>query len=257
MGFLFSRGEIRKRFLDHWHAEAPKLLNVISGVPCPVVSRKAHIVMTTATGLDNRFLLPPFMPSGKGEDVAYGLVMGKSSRDSHIGIVPVAVLHARQTSSIREKVGAYLPVYDFLSTMIEACTDHEYRERQGSMEKLGTYLVECGELAIADFKEYLKRIAVMKIKRLMGECDRLLNEFHYEPEHWAREMRAVMKRFEQQLLRPELGLLLDLPGAEPHSRCMALRQFVREFGELLRTWPDIVTASLSLQRSGYRIGRQL
>jgi hypothetical protein len=256
MGFLFSRGKIRERFLDHWNgnAEAPERLNVICGVSSPVVSREAHTIMTTATGLDNRSSLPPFMPSGKGEDVAYGLLMRKCFPDSYTGIVPVAVLHARASSSIRQQAGSFLPVYDFLSVMLEACSDSGPRGRHDGLKKIGTYLVECGELPLADFKQYLKRIAVLKIGRLIRECDRLLNEFHSEPEHWASEILAVMRWFEEQLLHPELGLPGDLPGTDSQSRYLAFGRFVRDLGELLRSWPDIVAATLYIQNSGYRIG---
>ena len=255
LGFVFSRGRVRKRFLEHWQSTLmPNSLNIISGVPFPVISQKASIMMTAATGLDNGLLLPPFLPSGRGEDSLYGPGSRKCIHGLYTGFVPVAVLHARQSSSVCEPIWAPPRLSDLLMSIMERCPDLDGGTVPDRLKRVGTHLVECGAARLADFKDYLKDIAVRRIAAMTGVCEHFLREFHSEPEFWALEIRHVMAQLEQQLSRPDVGLPADLPGGEWKEQCTALQQFIRSFGELLQAWPDIVAGTQLLQTSGYRIG---
>jgi hypothetical protein len=258
MSFVFSRGQVRKRLLQHWDLIlTPNSLNIICGVPFPVISRKSSIMMTSATGLDNRLLLPPFLPSGRGEDSLFGPTTRKCFPDLYTGFIPVAVLHARETSSACEPVCAPPRLSEFLMFILEACPDQDDRTVQERLRRVGAHLVECGAACPADFRDYLKSIAIRRIGALTGMCEYLLREFHSEPECWALEIRQALARLQQQLSEADLGLPADLPGGKCDSRYTALQQFIRNLGELSRAWPDIVAASLLLRRSGYCIGHEL
>ncbi|HLJ27933.1 MAG TPA: hypothetical protein VKY85_14580 [Candidatus Angelobacter sp.] len=258
LGFVFSRGRVRNRFLQHWESTLmPNSFSIISGVPFPVISQKASIMMTAATGLDNGLLLPPFLPSGRGEDSLYGPATRKCFHDLYTGFVPVAVLHARQSSSVCEPVWAPPRLSDLLMSIMEACPDLDGGTIPDRLTRVGTHLVEGGAACLADFKVYLKEIAVRRIAAMTTACEYFLREFHSEPEFWALEIRQVMARLEQQLAGADLGLPADLPGGECNLQYSALQQFIRNFGELLRAWPDIVAGTKLLQNSGYRIGREL
>lgn len=257
-GFVFSRGQVRKRFLEHWGSIlTPNSLSIISGVPFPVISRQSCIMMTAATGLDNRLFLPPFLPSGRGEDSLYGPATRKVFPDLYTGFVPVAVLHARQTTSMCEPVCAPPRLSELLMFILETCPDQGGPTVQDRLKRVGTHLVECGTACLADFRDYLKRIAIRRISALTEMGERLLREFHSEPEFWALEIRQAMTRLQQQLSEADLGMPADLPGGACDSQYTVLQQFIRSLGELLGAWPDIVAATLSLRSTGYRIGREL
>lgn len=257
MGFVFSRGPIRERFLDYWRlTQSSKSPNVITGVPSPVISQKSYI-MTLATGLDNRSLLPPFVPSGRGEDSSFGATMHECLKNLYTGFVPVAVLHARQSSSVSEAVCDPPRLSDTLISAIHTFPDLDSVVGPDRLKHLGMYLIECGIACPADFKEFLKGIALRRIAALSGIGEYLLREFQSKPEFWAREIRQALARLRQQLSQPDLGLPTDLPAGDSDSRYAAFQRFIRNFGELMQAWPDIVAATLFLRNSGHTIGRQI
>jgi hypothetical protein len=96
IGFMLAKGEVRERFLHQWSLDDSPYSSqyVIRGVCRPIVARSAGVMMTTATGLDNRVPLPPFISSGRGEDTLFGVTASQCFPDMYIGFVPFALLHA-------------------------------------------------------------------------------------------------------------------------------------------------------------------
>jgi hypothetical protein len=260
VGFMLARGKIRERFLERWNpiteSQAPR--NIIRGVPRPVISPVAGVMTTTATGLDNSASLPPFVPSGRGEDTLFGFMAQKCFPDIYMGYVPIALLHCPEQEKPYEPLGSPFKLADILMMILDGCPSAIGPTVKDRLEVAGKYFIECGLAAHGDFEDYVLSAARRRIAMYLESCERYLRDFNAEPTHWAQAMRSWKARLELQLVSPDAGAPADVPTVEANGDRYAVAQrFVLKFGELLRTWPAIIEATLSLRSAGYGIGQGL
>ena len=93
--FLELNDESRDLLLrsEHLYARAKvsrEVLRQISGYTISVVARFAGMNI----GIDNRSLLPPFLPVGRNEDGTFAMNLHLCVDDALVGHIPVAVLHS-------------------------------------------------------------------------------------------------------------------------------------------------------------------
>jgi hypothetical protein len=92
--FLPERSFARLTRSDAHYQERRLSREVLRCMPRVVVSDRLDALMTTFCGLDNRALLPPFMPLGRAEDDLFGRLLTLCRPGSYAAHLPWAALHA-------------------------------------------------------------------------------------------------------------------------------------------------------------------
>jgi hypothetical protein len=256
-GFMFSKGDIRERFLRQWDAEnfLEAGRHIIRGVCRPVVAPHAGVMMTTATGLDNRVALPPFLPSGRGEDTFFGVAARKCIADLLVGFIPFALLHAPRQQRTYEPLGGAFRISDLAMVVLAACPDRPGASVEEGLRSLGEYLLEYTRVDYSEFRSRLLGPVKKSIAAMIDACKSCLLEFHSSPWKWAREMRRWIEQLESRMKKVDAGILEGLLVA--FSSDLAVQRFLHGYGDALQQWIEIVATSRRLRAKECRLGALL
>jgi hypothetical protein len=260
-GWMLSQGELRNRFLRHCELNSGQEAGryVVQGVSQPTISASPLVMTTTASGFDNRVLLPPFVPSGKGEDTLFGATAAKCYPDLYTGHVPLAVLHAPEDKKAYAPLSASVfNLTNLLMLVLAGCPITPDSSPEKRLNAIGRYLAECGYADAHDFQAFLVRLARQALVGWIERLEYLLKAFHGEPTSWAQQVRYWIDEFESKLSDAEAGIPVDMPGQlSQREGYRQTQQFILQFGSLLQWWPEIVCTARRLRATGHRIGQFL
>lgn len=215
--------------------------DTISAGPC---------FMTNAVGFDNRNLLPPFFPTQRGSDAIFGTVLRKCFEHSYIGHLPWAVAHL-PLEERRFSHDAYLKDARGYGTagLLNACIN-SYSFLPGlfnaedRLRTLGRHLIGLGSMRLRDFGEYLHTMALQQFSEARTQLQNLLQTYDQEPKYWADAISMWIDTFESSLSEYQFTASIDLLEVLPPEEARRVTQgWVRQYGELLLAWPDIVGAA--------------
>ncbi len=208
-------------------------------------------------GLDNRSLLPPYMPGFDNEDGTFSALLARCADDAYVGHVPLTVVHDpltdRQYSDNRDSV--------IRMTNIMTGAMNMWRPRLGSesmserLTSLGKHLVSVGRMGEAEFAEVVHVIACSYYSQLLQACESVLNTDAYQVEAWAqtldKRIAAILDRLERRndYMRP-----VDVRCEATADSLVAARDAIGTFGELLMWWPAIVERTTELRHGGVELG---
>jgi hypothetical protein len=115
-------------------------------------------------GLDNRRLLPPFVPVHRSEDAIFGLTLEMCDKDALMGFTPFAVKHMVTESrsapleDVLEGVGRFRAP-DLLRLIVTSFGALRGRlPCHIGLRALGTQLESCGEMTNGDFSQWVTPI---------------------------------------------------------------------------------------------------
>ena len=258
-GFLYSRGENRDRFLKAWRVRGGMDVSreVVYGVRRPVVASAAAFGTTTATGLDNRTLLPPFMPSGRGEDYIFGTMIERALEDGYFGFVPIALLHSPVVTKEWEPLTPTVKLYHVVLALLRAFGTPPIASDEGRLRALGRFFCDWGSLDRRSFSEWLHRWALEGIATTLDALRQQLSVYRDEPRYWSVEMRKLLVETESFALKEDVGAPTDMTDHRGEDVGLVVQRFLLRFGELLQSWPDIVSEAARLREDGCRLGRRM
>ncbi|GEM_PF-1746649 len=214
----------------------------------------------TVMGLDNSRLLPPFVPTGRGEDVLFGFLITKCMPDAYFGHLPWALLHAPPTQ--REYLYSAvatadnLRVDDLMGVAIasfRARPGREATDRQ--LKDLGNYLKDISDLTDKGFREETIRLLLGQEAELIARIERLILDDE-GPSFRADDMKSWIERRAIMWTNPDA--LFPQDTDEDFAAAWATAKMImRRYGELLCAWPEVISAALQLRAKGIRIGQPL
>jgi hypothetical protein len=215
--------------------------------------------MTTAIGLDNRDILPPFMPVLRGQDDIFGITLKSCFADGYFAHLPRAVFHDPPESrhSSRESVRDLLSKVRTCSVLV-ACINSfpATPERAGAEERLrslGKHLTNVGALPRREFEEFI-RIQLWRMESAyLNMFEGYLKSHAGSPRFWQDEMDEYLKSLRAALAKDDYIVPQDLPVNGDADARDLLRRLVYKFGRLLETWPDMVSAARELRAKELRL----
>src|SRR3712207_4913200 len=94
MGYLAFAGSSLARLTssEDMYQRSIQSRQLLRATACPVIA-DATFSMWTFWGLDHRELLPPNLPTNRGQDIVFGQMLWRCFRDAVFGHVPLALLH--------------------------------------------------------------------------------------------------------------------------------------------------------------------
>jgi hypothetical protein len=257
---LSRRGATRERLVavdDASYRAAYSARQLIAAVPRKLVT-DGPFCMSATLGLDNRDLLPPFMPTMRGEDTIFGLTIARCLDGAWMGHVPAAVLHrpveSRQfaTDAIWRDAGR-VPFKQIMWACVAAApfgaSDSDDASR---LRTLGRWLAELGTRPAVELDEVVRVMLWRQAAQLMRGLEEQLATHRSTPSYWATDIRRSLDTLRAAVVREDYGAPYDLDDDVERARGLA-RHLIRDFGDLLVAWPELVASAERLNADGRSI----
>jgi hypothetical protein len=209
-------------------------------------------------GLDNRDILPPFMPVFRGEDTIYSMMLRYVHSDTLYGVLPQAIYHNPQTQRLfdKEEIFNVQPVFcDLMNFNIYwfGLTQRS-TEAPERMKRLGMHLMEIGTLSNTDFEELMRLRWMSWAGNVIKDIESIIQQHDAQPEYW---VDALMKYVHALSLYAEKGSFA-VPKDLSNSRsgditADAAKKFFFQYGKLLLNWNMIYEAAKRCNTRGQHI----
>jgi hypothetical protein len=213
-------------------------------------------------GLDNRQLLPPFMPVQRNEDVLFGQLMRLGSC-GYFGFPPWITLHTGPATTMNtddlRQFAARVPCGHIIEALLkELAPRPKHADPAKNLVDIGKKLIDFASGPLPDFEERLRLMLMRRASLLISKLQSHLNEYNREPEFWASDVDMCVAAIEEAMESKESIVASDLCPYFPEEVARPLLQrLIRRFGELLTIWADLRQAAQELQDSGWQPFRQL
>jgi len=238
---------------------ASKSRVVFRSVSRPRIGRLTNY-NTTAMAFDNRDLLPPFIPVGRGEDYLFAHTLRYCFDGALVGDLPWAILHAPPEVRIFSPGAAQEAVSGVqLAGLVWACITNRtfwpgVKDGPERMRAIGNYLMELGSLPLAEFEE-LVRVHLWQIQSgQITSLERRLDSHASPPDYWAEDIHKQVEALREAMTNPDYVVPLDLRLERDMDEARRLsQQFVWKFGQLLDAWPEMVETAKKLRAKGQHL----
>jgi hypothetical protein len=251
---LFQHGSTYERLTrsEHAYRAARASRELIQAANHTTITERAEPMLAMCMGLDNRDLLPPFPPVGRGEDVAFGAILSGCFQKDFTAHLPWIVPHdplQRKSFPARRHVFVVAP-NAYLPACVKMFAPGLARTPAERLDKLGQFLEELGRLPKAPFEEFVR----WRVRNSMSDFvswldERLQNSKERPPEFWAREAWQAIEQARRSAVAP-VDELYELDGGRE-----AFQLLMSRFGQVLSWWPQIVATAGRLRTEGTRLAQ--
>ncbi len=220
------------------------------------------VCMAMNLGLDNRRLLPPFLPVQRSQDGVFAALVRACLPGALFGFLPWAVWHRsplRRDFTTIDLVGSAARVScGQVVQALVAAAPQPGRTPADSLRAVGRTLAGWGALPLAEFEELVKLHAGGQRARLAARLEGQLQRHDGQPGYWADDVRRVLGAMQEGLLDERFTVPVDLEQALGYdSARQAMPRLLRRLGALLLAWPDLVEAARALRRRGERLAYEV
>lgn len=218
---------------------APVQASITDGVFC----------MGMSLGLDNRGLLPPFMPVLRNCDGVFSAVLKVCFHHIFRGFLPYVVVHSPPElrwhdpelsieNGIRPRTNDLLIV--LIYTAGKFLVGSNATER---MQALGCWLRNLGSSSFSDFEEVVRTAYYNDVSWGIAGAERRIDEESGASEEWLEDMRHYISALQKSVADWECIVPVDLAGSAG-ERMKLFKELVCLYGELLIYWPEIVAVAI-------------
>jgi hypothetical protein len=203
-------------------------------------------------GLDNRRLLPPFMPVQRSQDSIF-CSMVHASNAGYFAHLPWVLEHTRASRwqhDIARQAGGLLSGRIILA-LVQRFTPMRHKTTEANLLALGRYLEELGSLPLDEFEDVVRQAAWSIGLDQISTLEGLLRRYGRRPDYWARDLQQYIdaKRLAMPTAHHHIPAdLIEAFGLD-QARTMTPR-LVRRLGQLLQVWPELRNTARELQFDG-------
>jgi hypothetical protein len=216
--------------------------------------------MGAALGLDNRSLMPPFMPVCRNEDGLFGLTLWACFDNVYLGHLPFTILHApmdaRSYSADELLKGATKFRFCDLAAACIRSADFRFgmSDERERLLALGKHLMDLGNLALSDFEEFVRFHIWRFMSNYIMTLENLLKLHREKPEFWAKDVRRFVGILRETLIKDLYLIPEDVAeGREPIEIRHQTQRLIYKFGELIYWWQEIVNGANRLRARNCRL----
>lgn len=203
---------------------------------------RADLLMTTAFGADNRVLLPPFLPVGRGSDMVLGHMIPSVHPGARFGYLPWAVLHSpAETRRFWRGEHTRSAGSTDIATMMCALIPVTIPNLAGAsaLTAIGRSLQDLASRPRAEFVEVLGEQVVKTASAHLSVLEQRADALSRVAPHWSEDVREYILHARGRLADPAAGIPVEfLYGREFEHAAELTRKLVSQFGKLLAAWPD-------------------
>lgn len=260
---LALQGPSRERLVSdaRWYQQAMTHRRLWRAVTRPTICPGAYCTAVNL-GLDNRWLLPPFLPVQRNQDGVFGALLRSCAPDGCFGFLPWLLRH--EPSGPRtvcgedlERHGCRLHSGQIVQTLVRAAgRSVPGPDRGKNLAGLGRTLAAWAAEPAGAFLEMIRHPLREYIAGLASHLGSQLHWSGGRPRFWAADVERMLAGWPCHLTSQEFGLPTDLIAAFGIEQALpALQRVVYRLGELLQVWPDLVAAAAGLKARGIRLAQ--
>jgi hypothetical protein len=210
-------------------------------------------------GLDNRVVLPPFIPVQRNSDGLFARTLQRCFRDGYKGYLPWAVLHdplppRTQSPEGAEADATRIRLTHILRALIVPPAFTHSGDPVVDLQRVGEELVEIASQRAEDFQHTVKPLVVKSAAAYLAGIEQATKAAP-GPDFYVRRQKDHWKRLSEALATEEYFVPRDLGDGPAEEIQQTAQRMVRQFGEVLRSWPAVVEAARTLRRRGRRLAR--
>jgi len=217
----------------------------------------SHIFSFTAMhlGLDNRALLPPFMPRHRNEDGTFAYFLSRLMEDAYQASLPFTLCHNPLDPRQYHGSGKEVRIADVIRLCAVSWrgTHHRAGTLEEQLKALGLHFTTIGTLPPRDFEACIRHYVADEFSfRLSRRETALANATHRLPSHWMNGIKNDIMELRAFTRTDTYFVPADiLTDHSPAERLNETQRFVRQYGQLLYWWPEIVRQSVLVSLVGW------
>lgn len=222
----------------------------------PTVSSQSHF-MSTFFAMDNREILPPFFPLGRGNDGAFGAAFRYVYRRGLIAYLPVGMMHAPMPHRESYSEGIediHTRVSDVLTRLTDRLTrisDVMLGPPREQCTRLGEYFLQLSRLPVKDFTELLREVNAEFLSHYIAFLEEKLETADAPPEQVV-EIYHTHIGAVQQYMTSKLFAKPSNIATPDEKKYVVLQRLLNYYGRLLIHWPTLHSAAKSAASEGIR-----
>jgi hypothetical protein len=254
--YLSLTGADRDALLAGEQAYRKVLQNrIVWKAPEAVTLTRSGFFQSVAFGLDNRLLLPPFMPFLRASDTVFGQTLVRCHDGGLIACLPWSVHHApdpprTQSCDLVWRGAADQRFADVVLLCLQLLPPFPPGlSAAARLARLGAHLRELAGLRPAEFAALLGPGLARRLSQRLIRLETLVNEYDSRPAYWAADARRALDAYERRLLSgaPLVPDDLGLTGQPGLRRCQRL---LAAFGDVLVAWEALRDGAARLRVRG-------
>lgn len=246
-----SEGDYTSAVVNRQILRAPLRITIARGTLC----------VGASLGLDNRVLLPPFIPVQRNSDGLFARTLLRCFRDGYKGYLPWAVLHDPLPARTQSLEGAQadtarIRLTHILRALIVPAAFTQSGNAALDLRRLGEELIEIASQRPMDFQHTIKARVVRSAAVYLAGIEHAAKAAS-GPDFYARRQKDHWRRLSEALTTKEYFIPRDLGDGTAEEVQQAAQRMVLKFGQVLRDWPAIVDAARRLRSRGVRLAKPI
>ena len=249
-----SENAYRAAFVSREVLRASRMAAIGSGTFC----------MTYGIGVDNRALLPPAFPVGRGYDGLFGQMTHHCAPEGLFCHLPWAIRHAPlEKRTFPPQVVRTDAAAQGLTNLISLCVGKCWlgmseRTAADCLTIMGRQLVSFAAQPLPEFEEWLRLALWGRAQQDLRIIEGWLQQWGALPAYWATDLRDYHATLTEAMQRREYVVPREMRMDRTVEEALAiLRQWLGLFGELLQAWPALVESARRLRGNGRKMANRL
>ena len=231
----------------------------VLGVSSASVVTHNSFCQTANVGFDNRTLLPPFTPLGRGEDTVFGSLVLTVCPGAYFGHVPYALYHNAKSHRRYEPRFEYR-IAEVLANLINSCQCARGVPAEARFRQVGRHLTELAQLPVEEFWREVSGVICSQVAGWMrqAQTETLHPSGLLISVDWIRQLSSWYEHSVKQMQSDEAYLPSEFVAiCTPGEAKSRMRSYVSCFGNLLYEWPAICAAATELKETGIRLSQRV
>jgi len=240
-----------------------KTQRLLRGVTRPTITEGA-VCFGFNLGLDNREIVPPFMPILRGEDSMFTPIFRAATTNGFFAILPWLVYHAgagakKRPDRLDAKKIARLVFADLINLILQSYQARTFETETGHrLLAISSLLVEIGSLPAAEFERVMRTLWWQTASRQIFKLEAALKLHSNKPEFWSKDIIDYIEQYRSTFVDPRSIVAADIVTVFGEAAAFEKQQeLVRQFGALLGAWADLRQAAAELRRREGSFGRRI
>ena len=246
---LFATGALKSRLHDSTAFATALSSREVTRIATRHTVTRLPNCMAGCMGLANGAVVPPFLPTGRNSDGLFGVMFHFADRAALFGHLRYGIVHDSDRApsygfdAIPSATGVRLA--DLLISLTRRVGFTSFAASPAArLERLADALSEVASLPGDELIARVTKITLEDRCRRLAELEIRISRDRTYPGHWRAAVDRYTAAFRASAARPDFWLPIELAGRGrgSHGRAVErLRRFVREFAELVRWWPRMLT----------------
>ncbi|HEY9776430.1 MAG TPA: hypothetical protein V6C81_21900 [Planktothrix sp.] len=263
--FIFTAGEKRERLVasKEKYDGAQQEQQIMRGARGTTIN-DGTLCFGFNLGIDNRTLVPPFMPFMRGEDTVFSTLFRVIWKGEYFAMLPWLAYHTGAARKVRGATidtsdAIHLRFAELLGLMIQMYQGRSLQEEtERRLTAAADWLIEIGTGPVKEFESVLQRIWWQATAANIRRLEQALKTHRGQPDYWAQDLIAHIRSYQQSLTDPSYLISADIIQLFGSNAAMERqRDMVAQFGAFLRAWPALRTAAAELRRRDSTFGRKI